>query len=84
MKKRDLLVIAIGVVILIVLFLAPKESTTRVPNDATHKEVYALVHSAGKKAAEKQCQTCHNPQGVPFPKNHPPKFRCLFCHKLQQ
>jgi hypothetical protein len=36
-----------------------------------------------KKAAEKFCEECHNPEGEagPLPKDHPPKYRCLFCHK---
>jgi hypothetical protein len=38
-----------------------------------------------KKAAEKFCEECHNPEGVaPLPENHPPKYRCLFCHKRDQ
>jgi hypothetical protein len=25
---------------------------------------------------------CHSPDGVfPLPDGHPPKYRCLFCHK---
>ena len=84
MKKRDMLVIAVAIVILVVLSLAPKETTSFVPRDATHKAMYTLAHDSGSRAAEKQCQSCHNPKGVPFPKGHPPKFRCLFCHRLQK
>jgi hypothetical protein len=38
-----------------------------------------------KKEAEKFCEECHSPEGVsPLPKDHPPKYRCLFCHKRDQ
>jgi hypothetical protein len=36
----------------------------------------------GKKEAEKFCAECHAPDKVaPLPEDHPPKYRCLFCHK---
>ena len=35
-----------------------------------------------KKEAEQYCTECHGEDKmVPFPENHPPKYRCLFCHK---
>jgi hypothetical protein len=38
-----------------------------------------------KKEAEKQCDQCHSSEGVaPLPDDHPPKYRCLFCHKRTQ
>lgn len=80
--------------------LTGKEKTTMVPYDATHRIVYetAFRDAPGanasifkraffkpdKKAAEKFCEPCHQEKGVPFPPNHPPKNRCLFCHKLHQ
>ncbi len=84
MKKRDLLLIAIGAAILIFLWAAPEETTTHVPYDDTHKKFYDIVQNDGKKAAEKFCEDCHNDDGVPFPEGHPPKSRCLFCHKVKQ
>ena len=81
-KKRDLVLIAIAIAILAFLWQAPPESTSRVPYDETHRRYHDLVKSDGKKAAEKFCEECHNPTGVPFPPGHPPKSRCLFCHKL--
>ena len=31
---------------------------------------------------EKHCGACHAPEGqAPLPEGHPPKYRCLFCHK---
>lgn len=82
LKKRDLILIALAIGILIVLFMAPKETTKRVPYDDTHRRFHDIVKNDGKKAAEKFCEECHKPGGVPFPEGHPPKSRCLFCHKL--
>jgi len=82
LKKRDLILIVIAIVILAFLWQAPPESTSRVPYDDTHKPFHELVKSDGKKAAEKFCEDCHNDSGVAFPAGHPPKSRCLFCHKL--
>ena len=84
LKKRDLALLGIAIVILAFLWQAPPESTSRVPYDDTHRTYYDMVQSDGKKAAEKHCEECHNDQGVPFPEGHPPKSRCLFCHKMEQ
>ena len=84
MKKRDILVVAGGIAIVAILWLAPEETTKHVPPDANHARFYPMVKQDGKKAAEKFCQECHNESGVPFAANHPPKFRCLLCHKLNQ
>lgn len=81
-KKRDLLLIAVAILILAFLWQAPPESTSRVPYDDTHRRFFDLVKSDGKKAAEKFCEECHNASAVPFPPGHPQKARCLFCHKL--
>jgi len=82
MKKRDILLLLGGVIILAVLWMAPEESTTYVPKDNNHLRFYTMVKNDGKKAAEKFCQDCHNQDNVPFPKDHPPKNRCLLCHKM--
>jgi len=67
-----------GASIVIFLWRAPAETTKRLPQDPIHQK----FHSMEKKEAEKSCEECHNPDGeVPLPKNHPPKYRCLFCHK---
>ena len=83
MKKRDLLVLAGGLLILVILWLAPAETTKPIPRDDIHQKFYTIVQNEGKKAAEAFCQDCHNEDQVPFPADHPPKFRCLFCHKLK-
>jgi len=82
LKKRDFLLVGVAIVILAVLWQAPPESTSRVPNDETHRQFHDLVKTEGKKAAEKFCEDCHNADDVPFPEGHPAKFRCLFCHKM--
>ncbi|PLX92357.1 MAG: cytochrome c [Desulfuromonas sp.] len=84
MKKRDILLLIGALAIILFLVAAPDETTTRVPSDETHQRFYSLVKEEGKKAAEKFCEDCHNEEQVAFPKDHPPKFRCLFCHKLEQ
>jgi hypothetical protein len=83
MKKRDLILIFLGIAIVVFLLAAPPEKTSRVPFDETHRPYYTIAREEGKKAAEKFCEDCHNPEGVPFPEDHPGKFRCLFCHRLE-
>ena len=83
-KKRDLLLIGIAVLILAVLWQAPPESTSRVPFDEDHRPYYDMAEQDGKKAAEKFCIDCHNEDQVAFPAEHPSKARCLLCHKLQR
>jgi len=86
MKKRDIIVIAIGLAVLLVLWMAPPETTHRMPRNSDHQRFYDIIDQQGmkqgRKEAEKFCQDCHNPEQVPFPAEHPAKFRCLFCHKL--
>ncbi len=82
MKKRDILVLIGGLIIIAILWMAPEETTKHLPKDEIHSKFYPLVQKEGKKAAEKFCQNCHNKNQIPFPADHPPKFRCIFCHKL--
>jgi hypothetical protein len=66
--------------LLFFLFNAPEETTKKLPDDEIHQRFMVM----DKKAAEKFCESCHNPQGeAPLPLDHPPKYRCLFCHKKQ-
>ncbi len=84
-KKSDGLFIALIIVVLSVFILiSGEEKTSRVPNDEIHARFYPIIREQGKKAGEKFCGECHNEQQIPFPKDHPPKFRCLFCHKLKE
>lgn len=64
--------------LLLFLLKAPEETTKKLPMDAIHTK----FHSMDKKEAEKFCEECHSPEGeVPLPEGHPPKYRCIFCHK---
>jgi hypothetical protein len=75
----------IGVVLLVVILISGEEKTAKVPFDETHRPFYDIMKKTGsKRQAEKGCESCHNDANVPFPKDHPPKDRCLFCHKMQQ
>ena len=67
--------------ILFFLWRAPEESTSRLPHDKNHEHFFAME----KKEAEKFCGECHGEDKlVPFPEDHPPKYRCLLCHKRDQ
>lgn len=65
----------------IILFLlrAPDETTAKLPKNENHIKFYSI---ASKKEAEKYCVECHaENKSAPLPEDHPPKYRCLFCHK---
>ena len=85
-KRKNLLIYNLLFVVVcggLFLFLwrAPEETTKFLPNDEDH----ATFMKMDKKAAEKFCNDCHLPDGVaPLPEDHPPKYRCLFCHKREQ
>jgi hypothetical protein len=65
--------------ILIFLLNAPEETTSPLPHDEIHNRFHEIE---GKKEAEKYCLSCHDQdKEAPLPENHPPKYRCLFCHK---
>jgi hypothetical protein len=99
-KRDWFFIILVAAVLLMFIAISGKETTKPVPHDATHKSVYdeAYKNAPGpeaslfkktffkpaKKDAEKLCEPCHDAQGVKLPPNHPPKNRCLFCHKLVQ
>lgn len=60
------------------LWNAPPETTAPLPHDEDHDRFMNM----GKKEAEKYCVECHAlEKDAPLPENHPPKYRCLFCHK---
>ncbi len=83
MQKKKILIynilfVIIGGGLLLFLLRAPAESTARMPYDDNHARFYDM----GKKEAEKFCESCHSPEGeMALPAEHPPKYRCLFCHK---
>lgn len=64
--------------ILTFLLNAPEETTAKLPHDDDHNRFVTMK----KKEAEVFCKDCHSEEGVsPLPEEHPPKYRCLFCHK---
>ncbi|WP_417910063.1 hypothetical protein [Candidatus Electronema sp. PJ] len=73
----NLLFVAVCAGIVLVLWKAPPETTPHLPNDEPHK----LFLEMEKKEAEKHCGECHGEGKHPLPKEHPPTYRCLFCHK---
>ena len=84
-RKNTLIYNLLFVVVCAGLFLflwnAPEETTKHLPND----DVHAKFMKMDKKEAEKFCEECHSPEGeAPRPEGHPPKYRCLFCHKRNQ
>lgn len=74
-----ILFVVVSLVILGFLFLAPEETTSKLPHDEIHQPFHEI---ASKKEAEKNCLQCHADEGeAPLTEDHPQKFRCLFCHK---
>ena len=83
-KKRllNLAFLLLCVSLITFLWLAPDETTTRLPIDDIHRDFHQI---ASKKEAEKSCMSCHaEDQAAPLPQDHPPPYRCLFCHKRSQ
>jgi hypothetical protein len=77
----NMMFILLCISILMFLLNAPKESTVKLPHTEQHARFYEMK---SKKEAEKFCGECHSQNGqAPLSKNHPPKFRCLFCHKTR-
>lgn len=85
-SRKDVLFLAIICAVLAVVILISGEETTRkVPNDGLHRPAYDVLAKTGsKREAEKGCESCHNDRQVRFPANHPPKNRCLLCHKMER
>lgn len=85
-KKRKIVllnIIFVAVILAILLFLwnAPEETTPRLPPDENHQPFFPM----DRQEAETHCESCHQPGGIrPLPEDHPPTFRCLFCHKLPE
>lgn len=99
-KRDWLFVGLFVVVIGIFIAISGREKTKIVPFDDNHKIAYDAAYrnapgpdasifkraffKPDKKGAEVYCEPCHKEKGIPYPPNHPPKNRCLFCHKLKQ
>ncbi|THB71072.1 MAG: hypothetical protein D6B25_19275 [Desulfobulbaceae bacterium] len=68
-----------AIALLIFLYSAPEETTSRMPRDENHRKFYEIK---SKKEAEKLCVGCHSKGGeYPLTDTHPDPYRCLFCHK---
>ena len=75
------LFVVICAAIFLFLWNAPEETTAMLPSDDNHARFMTME----KKEAEKLCEECHSPTSeAALSKNHPPKYRCLFCHKRPQ
>ena len=85
-SRKDVLFLAsICAVLAVVILISGEETTKKVPYDALHRPAYEILGRTGSKSeAEKGCERCHNDRRIPFPANHPPKNRCLFCHKMER
>ncbi len=82
--KRDLFTVAAIAVVLVVLIMSTaREKIKPVPFDDKHRAFYkAMEKGQNRIETEKDCIMCHNSQGIPLPKKHPPKEQCLICHRL--
>jgi hypothetical protein len=82
LRRADVLfILLVPAVVLCLWLLTTKQTTVRIPVDETHQEALGAYRAEGKKAAEKVCRTCHTDDQIPLSENHPPKYRCMFCHK---
>jgi len=83
---KDWMFIAlVAAVLAFFYFISSEEKTKKVPFNEPHRSSYEIFQKTGSKSeAEKGCDVCHNDTARPLPKGHPPKERCLFCHKLKQ
>lgn len=99
-RRDWIFIAVVVIVLVVFISISGKEHTTPVPNDQMHRIVYETAfrnapvpdapifkrafYKPDKKGAEAYCEPCHKEKGVQFPPNHPPKNRCLFCHKLKR
>jgi hypothetical protein len=84
--RRELLtILAVAVVFVLFILITTREKAKRVPLDGKHQAFYeAIKKGRDRIETERGCITCHNPETIPLPKNHPPKEQCLICHKLDR
>ena len=85
LRRADILfIIMIPLVLLCLWLLTTEQTTLRIPLDDDHRESLQIYRTEGKKAAEQVCSTCHADGLLPLSEGHPPKYRCLFCHKFAE
>ena len=81
-RKADIaFILLIPVVVVCLWMLTTEQTTVRIPLDDDHRESLQTYSAEGKKAAEQVCTSCHSDEALPLSENHPPKYRCMFCHK---
>ncbi|APG28349.1 hypothetical protein A7E78_11105 [Syntrophotalea acetylenivorans] len=83
-RLLDAALILVGIGILFFLLQAPPATTPNLPANELHRPFWNTAILQGKKSAETSCQSCHNPDQVPFTADHPAGRRCLFCHRLPE
>lgn len=99
-KRDWIFITMVAVVLAVFIGISGEEKTKPVKKGQIHQTVYETANKNApaaddsifkkaffkpdKKGAEKLCEPCHSQQGVKLPSGHPPKHRCLFCHKLVQ
>ncbi len=82
LRRADIVfIMLIPAVVLCLWLLTTEQTTLRIPADETHSEALQAFRDDGKKAAEKVCRTCHAADRQPLSEQHPPGYRCMFCHK---
>ena len=78
---QTIIFLAVCSAVLVFFLLAPEGTTPRMPRDQDH---------AGRQKDYEVCFACHLPETLPedhvLPGGKPPtgKFKCYFCHKLEQ
>ncbi|PLY01282.1 MAG: cytochrome C [Desulfuromonas sp.] len=83
--KRDWIFIVVIIAVFGTFFaISGEEKTVHVPDNEIHAPFPDMVASMGKKETEVFCRECHDTEEMPLSEEHPPPFRCLFCHKFNE
>jgi len=84
-KKDFFMILGIALLLVILIISGTRNKGRQVPGDEKHRPfIDALAKGSDREVTEKGCVTCHNPQSLPLPKDHPPKEQCLICHKISK
>ncbi|TNF56176.1 hypothetical protein EP227_01105 [bacterium] len=72
--KKNIIFIAILIIVVTLLYLFSTEEIVPIPYDREHAGV-----------SEEGCMDCHGvDRENPLSKEHPPKYQCMKCHALQK
>lgn len=82
LRKRDLVFIAVGGGLLLVLALnAFRDRPKSIPDNDRHRPFReTLAKDEKRQTVEMGCVTCHSAATRPLPPKHPPTEQCLICH----